>query len=74
MYMFFLGFLFAIMVQPIAEGLSTLILTFFELIKSHWAITINKNNQLIQGGKESVHAIGFCAPDDYDYEEEDEDD
>ena len=70
--MFFLGFLFSLLVQPIAEGLSALVLTFFELIKSHWAITINKNNQLIHGGKESVHAIGFCAPDEEEYDDDDD--
>ena len=72
MYLFLLGFLFALMVQPIAEGITTLLLTFFELLKSKMAIKINKHNQLIQGGNSSTHAIGFCAPDD-NYEEEDDD-
>ena len=60
------------MVQPIAEGITTLVLTFFELLKSKMAIKINKHNQLIQGGNSSTHAIDFCAPDD-NYEEEDDD-
>ena len=73
MYFFLLGFLFALMVQPIAEGITTLILTFFELLKSKMAIKINKHNQLIQGGgNSSTNAIGFCAPDD-NYEEEEDD-
>ena len=71
MYFFFIGFVFALLVQPIMEGLSALILTFFEMLKSRMAIKINKNNQLIQGGNSNTHVIGFCAP---DAEEEDYDD
>ena len=74
MYLFILGFVFALMVQPIAEGITNVILTLFELLKSNMAIKINKNNQQISGGGgERTHAIGFSVADCVDYEEEDDD-
>lgn len=71
--MFVLGILCAVLFIPIAEGMRDLILTAIENLKSRMAIRIYKNNQLINTPPERTHAIGFVAPDE-DYWEDEEDD
>ena len=66
---FILGIIFVIMIIPIAERITQVILTLFELWKSNIAIKITKNNEILE--PKSTHIIGFCAPPE---EEEDEDD
>ena len=68
---FILGVVFCLLVQPFLDGFTSLILSFFEMIKSYFAIIISKNNQKIQcNAPEPLHAIGF----QYSGEEEDFDD
>ena len=71
MHYFILGMVFIILVQPLLDGLTSLILSFFEMIKSYFAIKIAKSNQKIQeASAEPKYAIGFAV----DVEEEVEDD
>ena len=68
---FILGVVFCLLVQPFLDGFTSLILSFFEMIKSYFAIIISKNNQKIQSNvPEPLRAIGF----QYSGEEEDFDD
>ena len=65
---FILGVVFCLLVQPFLDGFTSLILSFFEMIKSYFAIIISKNNQKIQSNvPEPLQAIGF----QYSGEEED---
>lgn len=71
MHYFILGMVFTLLIQPLLDGLTSLILSFFEMIKSYFAVKIAKSNQKIQEvSVEPKHAIGFRIPDDDDYEEE----
>ena len=45
---FILGLLFALVLLPVLDGLTSLILSFFEMVKSHFALQISRNNQKIQ--------------------------
>lgn len=63
--------LFIAFVQPLADGLLALILSYFELLKSKIAVGIGNNNKKLEG---SSHVIGFQVPDEPYYDEEDEDD
>lgn len=60
MEIFVLGMVFCMVVQPLCDGFTSLILSFFEMIKSYFAIKISENNQKIQcNAPSSTHAIGF---------------
>lgn len=69
---FILGILFASMVIPIMDGLTSLILGLFEVAKSFMAKTINANQ--LQPEEAPQRVIGFAAPDNEEEEEEYEDD
>ena len=63
-----MGLVFGIATLPLLDGFTSLVLSFFEMIKSYFAIIISKNNQKIQSNvPEPLHAIGF----QYSGEEED---
>ena len=70
---FILGVLFILFVVPLIEGIRDLLLTVIENLKSRLAIQIYKNNQIINAPKEDTHIIGFSAPDEEEWEEEDDD-
>ncbi len=74
MELFILGMIFCLVVQPLLDGFTSLILSLFEMIKSYLAITISKNNQKIQcNAPSSTHAIGFQYTGEEDDEEYDDD-
>ena len=74
MELFILGMIFCLVVQPLLDGFTSLILSLFEMIKSYLAITISKNNQKIQcNAPSSTHAIGFQYIGEEDDEEYDDD-
>ena len=58
---FLFGLIFAIVLLPLFDGLTTLILSFFEMIKSFFAIVINHNNNKINGLEDNIvkNKIGF---------------
>lgn len=61
------------MVIPITDGLASVVLTFFEMLKSSMSTIIMKNNHKIQSpdGDIQIHPIGFITPEE---EEGDTDD
>lgn len=65
---------FCMVVQPLFDGFTSLILSFFEMIKSYFATVISKNNQKIQcNTPNSVHAIGFQYTEEEGEEYDDDD-
>lgn len=46
--MFLLGMVFIIICQPLLEGITNLLLTTMELLRSKLAVGINKNNRIIE--------------------------
>ena len=58
---FLFGLIFAIVLLPLFDGLTTLVLSFFEMIKSFFARVINYNNNKINGLEDNIvkNKIGF---------------
>ena len=58
---FLFGLIFAIVLLPLFDGLTTLVLSFFEMIKSLFARVINHNNNKINGLEDNIvkNKIGF---------------
>lgn len=77
---FILGFVFAVYLIPLLDGLSAWFLTWVEAKKTKQAEIINqttiKMRQAAASAEEDAprRAIGFAMPDDYEEEEEDEED
>lgn len=73
MYLFIIGLVFGLVVPPLLDGLTNLLLSFLEMIRSYCAVIITRNNQKIQRlSAEPVHSqIGFVI--DVDEEVEDDD-
>lgn len=71
MEFFILGIVFALVIVPLLDGITSLLLSVIEMLKSYVVPIITKNNQIIQ--PEDTRVIGFVAPSD-DEEEEYEDD
>lgn len=64
--------IFIILAQPLLDGLTSLILSFFEMIKSYFAVKIAKSNQKIQEvSVEPKHVIGFTISDEEEVETDD---
>lgn len=72
--MFICDMIFVLVVQPLLDSFTSLIMSFIEMIKSYFAVKIANNNQKIQetGPSEPQHVIGFVAPDDDEYYGEEE--
>ena len=62
--------IFIMIFQPLCEGITSLILSLFELGKAHIAVAIHKCNQKVEENKELTRQIGFILNE----EEEEEDD
>ena len=73
MKIFILGLIFGLSVQPLLDGFTSLILSFFEMIRSYFGVIISRNNQKIAklSDDSPKHAIGFVVE---DREEEEYDD
>ena len=58
---FLFGLIFAIVLLPLFDGLTTLVLSFFEMIKSFFARVINYNNNKINDLEDNIvkNKIGF---------------
>jgi hypothetical protein len=48
MKLFIFGLVFGMFLQPLLDGLCSLILSFFEMIKSYFAAVISNNNKKMQ--------------------------
>lgn len=61
MEIFILGLVFGLVMVPVLDGLTSLILSFFEMIKSYFALKIATHNQLIQdlSAEPPIRKIGF---------------
>lgn len=76
---FILGFMFAIYLIPLLDGISGWFLTWIEAKKAKQSEIINQTNIKMRQAAASADTdspkrlIGFSVPDD-DYEEEDEED
>jgi hypothetical protein len=77
---FILGFVFAVYLIPLLDGLSAWFLTWVEAKKTKQAEIINqttiKMRQAAASAEEDAprRAIGFALPDDYEEEEDEEED
>lgn len=76
---FILGFMFAVYLVPLLDGISGWFLTWIEAKKAKQSEIINQTNIKMRQAAASADTdspkrlIGFSVPDD-DYEEEDEED
>lgn len=70
---FILGIIFIIAFQPIIDGLTSLFLTWLESIKCIFAVKIAEKNQKIEilSMDEPQYTIGFAAPEEEEYENND---
>ena len=61
---FIFGLVFALAIIPILDGLTSLILSFFEMIKSYFGFKIAESNQKIQNlsTEPPRRKIGFDLP------------
>ena len=77
---FVLGFIFAVYLIPLLDGISTWFLTWVEAKKAKQSEIINQTNIKMRQAAASAEddspkrLIGFCRDDDYEEEEEDEED
>ena len=77
---FILGFVFAVYLIPLLDGLSALFLTWVEAKKAKQSEIINhtiiKMRQAAASAEDDSpkRLIGFCRDDDYEEEEDEEDD
>ena len=71
MAIFIMGLVFGVSILPLLDSFTSLVLSFFEMIKSYFARVIATNNQKIQELSIDApkHAIGFAIGEeveDYD--------
>lgn len=77
---FILGFVFAVYLIPLLDGISAWFLTWVEAKKAKQSEIINQTNIKMRQAAASAEddspkrLIGFCRDDDYEEEEEDEED
>ena len=76
---FILGFVFAVYLIPLLDGISAWFLTWVEAKKAKQSEIINQTNIKMRQAVASAEddspkrLIGFCRDDDYDEEEDEED-
>ena len=58
MQYFILGVVFCISLQPILDSLTSLVISFIEMLKGYIALNITRNNQKMQQ-EEKHNTIGF---------------
>ena len=75
---FILGMLTALIFIPVADGITSTILTFFEMLKMKMGVKISQGNKAINDMNTPIedvkHIIGFGIPSGEENYEEDEDD
>ena len=71
--MFILGIIFIVMVIPIGESITSLILTFIEALKSELGAWIAKNNQKLErDSAQPQRLIGFAISEEEEEVENDD--
>ena len=76
---FILGFMFAVYLIPLLDGISGWFLTWIEAKKAKQSEIINQTNIKMRQAAASAEddspkkLIGFCCEDDYEEEEDEED-
>lgn len=75
MKIFILGLIFGLVIQPLLDGFTSLLLSLFETIKSYFAVKISTNNQKMAklNDDSPKHAIGFVVPGEEEYYDEEDD-
>lgn len=69
MFYFILGMVFILIVQPLLDGLTALILSLFETLKSYMGVVIHKNNDKMEECQGQTQAIGFqYVPEEEEYD------
>lgn len=70
---FILGLIFGIAFIPLIDGFTSLVLSFYEMIKSYFALLIAINNQKIQelSTDTSKHVIGFAIGEEVEDSDDD---
>lgn len=75
---FILGMLTALVFIPVADGITSTILTFFKMLKMKMGVKISQGNKTINDmntpTEDVKHIIGFGIPSGEENYEEDEDD
>lgn len=75
---FILGMLTALIFIPVADGIASTILTFFEMLKMKMGVKISQGNKAINDmntpTEDAKHIIGFGIPSGEENYKEDEDD
>ena len=57
---FVLGFIFCLSIQPLLESITSLLMSFVEMLKSYMAVKISNNNQKMNSEETTSHPIGFA--------------
>ena len=70
---FVVGIIFTLVIFPVLDSFTSLILSFFEMIKSYLAIVITRNNDRMRE-EPPTHALGFSLPEEDEGETKYDDD
>lgn len=57
---FILGFIFCLSIQPLLESITSLLISFIEMLKSYIAVKISNNNQKMNLEETTSYPIGFA--------------
>ena len=75
MYLFIFGLVFGLVIQPLLDSFTSLVMAWVEVVKSKFGLTIALNNQKIEDSVSEPHTatIGFRVDDGEEVEDEDDD-
>ena len=75
MYLFIFGLIFGLVIQPLLDSFTSLVMAWIEAIKNKFGLTIALNNQKIENSVSEPHmaTIGFSVDDGEEVEDEDDD-
>lgn len=72
MVCFILGIVFGVVILPLLDGFVSIILSYFELLKTRIAVQIHKYNKEIENCHESSRQIGFVVEEESEENEDDD--
>lgn len=75
MYLFIFGLVFGLVIQPLLDSFTSLVMAWAEAVKSKFGLTIALNNQKIEDSVSEPHmaTIGFDVSGGEEVEDEDDD-
>lgn len=75
MYLFIFGLVFGLVIQPLLDSFTSLVMAWVEAVKSKFGLTIALNNQKIEDSVSEPHmaTIGFDVSGGEEVEDEDDD-